>query len=516
MLKNKTTVLIIMDGWGMAPEKKKGNAITLKSAPHYFDWLKKYPHTRLEASGLAVGLFKGQEGNSEAGHLNLGAGRVVKQDALYISDAITDGTFYKNNAFEQAIHHLKKYNTDAHVMGLLSNHNSAHSCPEHLYALLKFLHEQGVKKVWLHLFTDGRDSGQHDALHHLHRLEEHLNGHEQVATIMGRFYAMDRNKEWSRTEKAYNAMISGEGCESVSVSEAIAKAYNRGETDEFICPTVIKKDGKPLATIKDNDVIFFFNLRSDRARQITKVFVQPRFEKENNGDVFKRKRIPKNIRFVAMTDFGPDLPGIFTAYPSRDIKDSLTQVLCPRPQLYIAESEKFAHVTYFFNGGYAEHFCEERRVKIDSVKVRSYAERPKMSAKLVADYVEKALTKGSYEFICVNFANPDMVGHTGDLKAGEEAVAEVDEQVDRLIKVLQKTGGQGIITADHGNIEEMINLKTGEIDTEHSVNPVPMILLGAEHKKARLKKGKLADVAPTILKMMGVKKPKEMTGKALF
>jgi len=517
MPKKQTTVLVIMDGWGISKPKKNGNPITPANAPHYFTWFKKYPNSQLQASGEAVGLFKGQEGNSEAGHLNLGAGRVVKQDALYVSDAIKDGTFFKNNAFQQALHHVKKYNTSIHLMGLLSNHNSAHSCPEHMYALLDLFHREGIKKVCLHLFTDGRDSSQHDAPIHFKKMERHLHGNEIIATVMGRFYAMDRNKVWERTKRAYEAMVLGKGIKVKSVSEAFAQAYNRGESDEFIQPTVITdKRGNAAGTIKDNDVIFFFNLRSDRARQITKAFVQPDFEKVNNGDVFKRAKAPKNTRFVAMTDFGPDLPRVLTAYPSRDVENSLTKVLCPRKQMYIAESEKFAHVTYFFNGGYADHFCDERRVKVQSPDVQNFAEVPEMKAKEVGLLVRNAISSGEYEFICVNFANTDMVGHTGNFEAGEKSVKVVDGEVEKIVEVLLKNDGQGIITADHGNVEEMINLKTGEVDTEHSINPVPVFLVGKEYKSVKLKKGKLADVAPTILKMMGLSKPKEMTGKALF
>lgn len=507
-----------MDGWGIASPKNKGNAITPKTAPNYFAWLKSFPHAELSASGEAVGLQKNQEGNSEAGHLNLGAGRVVKQDALYIYDAIADGTFFKNNAFNQALHHVKKYGTAVHVMGLLSNHNSAHSCPEHLYALLELFRRHGIEKVFLHLFTDGRDSSQHDAPQHLEKLKAHLNGNEKIATIMGRFYAMDRNKEWGRVEAAYNAIVFGKSrVTAPSASEAVVQAYNRGETDEFIQPTVILEKSKPVSAIKDNDAVFFFNLRSDRARELTKAFVQPDFEKINPG-AFDRDGVPQNTRFVAMTDFGPDLPGVLTAFPSRDVKNSLVQMLCPRTQLYIAESEKFAHVTYFFNGGYAQHFCDERWVKVDSEHVKSYSERPQMNARVVADMVIDAIEHGLYEFICVNFANPDMVGHTGDLEAGETAVTTVDREVNRVIKVLRRHEGQGIITADHGNIEEMVNLKTGEIDTEHSVNPVPCFLVGVKGlaKSKKLSKGKLADVAPTLLKMMGIKKPEEMTGKSLY
>lgn len=514
----KTTVLIIMDGWGIAPLKNKGNPIQPHIAPNYFRWLKEYPHTALEASGPDVGLFKGQEGNSEAGHINLGAGRVVKQDAMYISDSIADETFFKNPAFRQAIHHIRKYNTAAHVMGLLSNHNSAHSCPEHLYATLDLLRREGVKKVFLHLFTDGRDSAQHDAIKHLKKLSEHLRNGEKVATIMGRFFAMDRGKTWSRIKQAYDALVLAKTKYTASTPvEAISRAYNRGETDEFIQPTVILEKDKPVATIGNNDAIFFFNLRSDRARELTKVFVQRSFDKENDNS-FVRERMPKNIRFVAMTDFGPDLPGVLTAFPSRDVKNSLVHVLCPRHQLFIAEAEKFAHVTYFFNGGYAHHFCDDRWIKINSAPVKSYAQKPQMSAALVSDYVYHAIERREYDFICVNFANPDIVAHTGDIKAVEIAVKTVDKEVERLIKAIEKAGGQGIITADHGNAEELLNLKTGEINTEHSTNPVSLLLIGKQFykKHLKIKKGKLADVAPTILKMMGVKQPKEMTGRPLF
>ncbi|KKU26422.1 MAG: 2,3-bisphosphoglycerate-independent phosphoglycerate mutase 2 [Candidatus Magasanikbacteria bacterium GW2011_GWA2_46_17] len=515
MKKNKTTLLVIMDGWGIANSKNAGNPVTPDAAPHYFSWLKKFQHTELAASGEAVGLFKGQEGNSEAGHLNLGAGRVVKQDALYISESIADGTFFKNSAFYQALFHVKKYDSAVHLMGLLSNHNSAHSCPEHLYTLIRLFRENRVNKVYLHLFTDGRDSGQHDAPHHLQKLRKMLNGNEKIATVQGRFFAMDRNKNWANTKKTYEALALGKGCAAPSVEEALSQAYNRGETDEFICPTVIVERNKPVAKIQDNDAIFFFNLRSDRARQLTKVFVQPNF-KEINPGAFTRQKFPKNTRFVAMTDFGPDLSDVLTAYPSRDVENSLVQTLCPKRQLYISESEKFAHVTYFFNGGYAQHFCDERWVKISSPEVDSYDKKPEMSARQVGDYVVKAIESGEYEFIAVNFANPDMVGHTGNFEAGKIAVRAVDREANKVIETLLKYKGRGIITADHGNVEEMINLKTGEIDTEHSTNPVPCFLVGIDKISKKLRKGKLADVAPTILKMMGMGKPKEMTGKALY
>jgi 2,3-bisphosphoglycerate-independent phosphoglycerate mutase len=516
-----TTVLIILDGWGMAPETQKGNAITPTTAPNFFDWWKNYPHAELNASGQAVGLFRGQEGNSEAGHLNIGAGRVVKQDALYISDAIRDGTFYKNNAFLQALHHQKKYRTQVHLMGLLSNHNSAHSNPEHLYALLDMLHEQGVKKVFLHLFTDGRDSGQHDAQLHLKKLEEHFHGTEQVATVMGRYYGMDRNKVWERTEAAYRAITDGDGRTAEDADTAITLAYNSGETDEFIAPTVMVKNGKPLTTVQDNDVVFFFNLRSDRARELTKAFVQPDFEKMNPG-AFHRRVEPHHIRFVALADFGPDLPGVLTAFPSRDVPNSLVQTLCPRPQLYIAESEKFAHITYFLNGGYAQHFCDEQWVKIDSDHVKDFVVKPEMKAKEVGEYVCNALNQERYDFIAVNFANADMLGHTGNIAAAEAGVAFLDNIIAEVVLAAKKVGATCIITADHGNAEEMVNLKTGEIDSEHSIYPVPFICIAPPDKikKFKIRKnlppGQLADVAPTILKLMSIDKPAVMTGHSLI
>lgn len=516
MSKLKTTLLMIVDGWGIGNPKDPGNPITPKTAPNYFRALKKYPNCKLEASGESVGLFKGQEGNSEAGHLNLGAGRVIKQDALFISDAIEDGTFFKNNAFHEALHHVKKYKTAVHVMGLLSNHSSAHSCPEHLYALLELFHRENIQQVYLHLFTDGRDSGQYEAHKHLRLLEKFFHGNEKIATVMGRFYAMDRNKDWDRIQQAYEAMVLGKGLSAPSIEDALRSAYNNGDTDEFVSPTVIKTNNRPVATIKDNDAIFFFNLRSDRARELTKVFVQPNF-KEINPGAFTREKYPKNTRFVALSDFGPDLPGVLTAFPSRDVANSLVQVLCPRKQMYIAESEKFAHITYFFNGGYAQHFCDEKWVKIDSLKVKNYEDKTEMSAKLLADYVIGAIESGQYEFIAMNFANMDMVAHTGNFAAAQKGVNVVDTEMTRIIRALKRKGGQAVITSDHGNVEEMIDEGSGEPNTEHSVNPVPFILIDCHVPvPKKLPDGKLANVAPTILKMMGIKKPVEMTAKSLI
>lgn len=519
MAKNhkKPTVLVILDGWGVAPPGP-GNAVTLAKTPTMSALWKEFPHTLLAAHGRAVGLPGNQEGNSEAGHINLSAGWVVKQDAVYINESIKDGTFFKNTAFIEAIKHARQHKAKVHVMGLLSNGESAHSFPAHLYAILDLINQQKMDKVFLHLFTDGRDSSRFAAIKLLPKLKSHFHGNERIATIMGRFYAMDRIKRWPRIEAAYNAMVLGQGVIADSAEAAIASAYNRGETDEFITPTVITADHKPVATIDDKDVIIFFNLRSDRAREITKVFVQRDFTEKNRGS-FTRKKVPKDIRFAAMTDFGPDLPRIMTAFPSRNILSALPAVLRDKKQIYIAEAEKYAHVTYFFNGGNADPIYGEERIRVPSPPIPHYEEKPEMNAENVAYEVRRCIDSGKYDFITVNFCNPDMIGHTGNLKAGIKAIQAVDACVGKIIRGIFRKEGTAIITADHGNIEEMINLKTGEIDTEHSINRVPLIVVGPEFKnkkKKSLRQGVLADVAPTVLDVMGIIQPREMTRKSLL
>lgn len=519
MAKNnkKPTVLVILDGWGIAPPGP-GNAVTLAKTPTMTALWKEFPHTLLLAHGKSVGLPHNQEGNSEAGHMNLSAGWVVKQDAVYINESIKDGTFFKNTAFLEAIRHAEKYQSKVHVMGLLSNGESAHSFPGHLYAVLDLLNQHKIKKVFLHLFTDGRDSSRFAAIRLLPKLKTHFHNGEKIASIMGRFYAMDRIKRWPRIEAAYNAMVAGEGATAESAEAAISSAYNRGETDEFIIPTVITNDHKPVATIGDNDVIIFFNLRSDRAREITKTFVQKDFTEKNQGS-FKRKKIPKNIVFAAMTDFGPDLSHILTAYPSHTIFSALPAVLRDKKQIYIAEAEKYAHVTYFFNGGNADALYGEERIRIPSPNISHYEDKPEMNAEKVVTEVRRRVDSGQYDFIVVNFCNPDMIGHTGNLSAGIRAVQTVDKCVGKIIRGVWRKEGTTIVTADHGNVEEMINLKSGEVDTEHSVNPVPFIVVGPSFKSLRRKvlpKGVLANVAPTVLDIMDVTTPREMTKKSLL
>lgn len=518
--KKPPLVLLILDGWGLAP-KSPANAIELAKTPNFDSLWKNYPHTKLQASGNAVGLPETQVGNSESGHINIGAGRVVDQDAVLISKEINTGRFFKNPAFEAAYEHILKNKSDLHLIGMLSNGQSAHSDPDHLLALLTWSRLKKIKNIYLHLFTDGRDSPPHSALKSVEALLRSLKNKETkgkrtgewIATIMGRFYAMDRKKDWSRTEQAYDAMVSAKGVNAKSPQAAITQSYNRGETDEFILPYVIKRNGKPIAKIKDKDAVIFFNLRSDRARQLAKPFVQKDFCEKNKG-CFLLKNPFKDLLFVALTDFGPDLGKIITAYPAEDLLGTLPMILDGRKQLYIAEKEKFAHVTYFFNGGYADPVSEEDRIEIPSPNVTSYDLKPEMSVNKITDQVLKKLD--NYQFIVVNFANADMIGHTGNIKACIKGIEVEDKCLGKVKKAVTKKGGTLIVTADHGNAEKMLDLETGEMYTEHTYNPVPFIIAESKKTSRRLKKGKLSDIAPTILKLMKIKKAKEMKGKALF
>ncbi|OGF20426.1 phosphoglycerate mutase (2,3-diphosphoglycerate-independent) [Candidatus Falkowbacteria bacterium RBG_13_39_14] len=512
MQKNKSPLLLlILDGWGIAPPSK-GNAVTLAKTPVMDKLYKKYPNTKLIAHGEKVGLPKGQDGNSEAGHMNMGAGRIVPQDTVIINKAIEDGCFFDNPAFIDAIRHAENNKSNIHLMGMVSGCQSAHSFPGHLEALLKLMRDEYKKSIYLHIFTDGRDAPPYESMNIIMRLVNELQYTGRIATICGRFYAMDRKKNWQRTEKAYDALTLGKGIEADNPLSAISRAYNSGQSDEFIEPTIIKSESKD-GIIADNDSVIFFNLRSDRARQLAKLFVQNDFNKKNPNS-FKRKKVLKNLKFVAMTDFGPDLDNIITAFPTKDLTNTLPIALSLIKQLYVAESEKYAHMTYFFNGGYADSVDGEVRAMIPSPDVKSYDEKPDMNIRGVVDTIRKGLDK--YDFIAANFANPDMIGHTGNLEAGIKAVEIVDSAVGEVVEEVLKKQGTVIITADHGNIEEMINLKTGETDTEHSNNPVPFIIAGNSLIGKKLSAGVLGDIAPTVLKILGIKKPAEMTGKSLI
>jgi 2,3-bisphosphoglycerate-independent phosphoglycerate mutase len=527
--KQPPVVMAILDGWGIYHDYI-GNAITRAKTPNYKMLLQKFPHTELCASGRCVGLPKTQDGNSEAGHLNLGAGRVVDQDTVIISKMISTGTFFKNPALKETIKHAKKYKSSVHLIGLLSGWESAHSDPDHILALLTFLREEKIKKVYLHLFTDGRDSFQYGALNFLKQIKNQFKDGEIIASITGRYYAMDRTKKWDRTESTYNALVFGKAKYfAKSPEDAIKQAYDRGETDEFIEPTVIVKNGicdkkgfcvggKAVGKIQDNDAIIFFNLRSDRTRQLTKAFVQKDFNKKNKNS-FKRAKFLKNICFIAMTDFGPDLDSILTISPSQDVKNSMPMALNGLRQLYIAETEKYAHVTYFFNGGYMNPVANEDRKEIPSPDISSYDKKPEMSALEITNIILNDIKENKHDFILVNFANPDMVGHTGNLAAGIKACGFVDECVGKIFSALKNKKGILIVTADHGNAEEMIDEKTEEIDTQHSSYPVPFIIADMRNRKKNYKlknKGILGNVAPTILDLLEIKKPKEMTENSLI
>ncbi|PIS05528.1 MAG: 2,3-bisphosphoglycerate-independent phosphoglycerate mutase [Candidatus Buchananbacteria bacterium CG10_big_fil_rev_8_21_14_0_10_42_9] len=502
-------VWLILDGWGIATPSK-ANPISFTPTPTIDALWKNYPHAKLGASGKDAGLPPNQAGNSEAGHMNLGAGRIVEQESVVISHAINDGTFFKNLAFLNAVKHVKKNRSTLHLMGLLSNEQSAHADPDHLLALITFARLEGIKDVKLHLFTDGRDSPPFSALKLLEQLLRKLRNGEQIATVMGRVY-MDRRKKWNLTETAYNALVIGEGLKAKNCEEAITQSYNRNEPDQFVQPYVLHPRGKPVKRISDNDAVIFFNLRSDRARQLTKPFVQTEFTKKNPGS-FTRKKVLKNLYFVAMTDFGPDLDSVATAYPSRDLNKTFPMVMSPYRQVYIGESEKFAHVTYFFNGGYKQSVANEERVEIRSPNVKNYRDAPKMSLAKLTNTILKQIKNA--DVIVANIANADMIAHTGDVKAAQVAIKSVDAAIKRIFKVIKKAGGTLVITADHGNIEKMFDLKTSEVRTEHTSNPVPLIIVSP--KKFKLKgKGVLADVAPTILKILDIKKPKEMTRSGL-
>ncbi len=516
---NLPLILLILDGWGIA-KPNKGNAVALAHTPTMDGLVRKYASTKLYAHGRHVGLPRNQVGNSEAGHVNIGAGRLVVQDAVKITKSISDGTFFKNSAFLGAVRHVKKLSSKVHIMGLLSNGQSPHSDPEHLYAIVDLLRQNGIENIHLHLFTDGRDSPKYAALNLIDDLEKRVGIYVKTATIMGRYYAMDRKKSWTNTEIAYNAIVLGEGRAAKTAKTAITQAYNRGESDEYIQPYIIGTAGQ--AGINDGDSIIFFNLRSDRARQLTKAFVQKDFNALNKG-AFKRKKILQHLYYVAMTDFGPDLDDILTAYPSMDLKETLPMRLKELKQLYIAETEKYAHVTYFFNGGYSGTVAGEDHLLIPSPNVKSYDATPPMSsiklAKTVIDNLKKGRGKRpKYDVTVLNFAAPDMVGHTGNLTAGIACCSAVDRCVRDIVKAYLKKNGTVLITADHGNIEKMVNLATGEVYTEHTTNLVPFIIVNHKfkHKKKLRSGGALCDISPTILKLLDRKKPKEMKGKPLF
>ena len=508
-MENKLTMLMILDGFG-ENQNKEGNAVKLAKTPNIDKLMKKYPTTKIQASGLAVGLPEGQMGNSEVGHTNIGAGRIVYQELTRITKSIEDGDFFTNEEFINAIENCKKNNSKLHILGLISD-GGVHSHNRHLYGLLEMAKRRDFENVYIHCFLDGRDTPPASAENYIQELEEKIKekGVGKIATISGRFYSMDRDKRWDRTEKAYLAMVEGEGNKSGSSINAIESSYQKEVFDEFVEPTVITNGNKPIAKIEDGDSVIFFNFRKDRARQITRSLVDKDFKE------FKTKKM--NLYYVCFTNYDETMPNVHIAFEKEPIKNTLGEIISKNggKQLRIAETEKYAHVTFFFNGGEEEQYQGEDRILIPSPKVETYDMKPEMSAYEVTEKVVEAINEKKYNCIILNFANPDMVGHTGNSTATIKAIETIDECVGKVVDSILEQKANLIISADHGNAEQMIDYKTGEPHTAHTTNLVPLILI-TEQENIKLREGKLSDFAPTILELMGIEKPEEMTGISLI
>lgn len=507
----KMTALLILDGFGINKEEK-GNAIKLAGTPYIDSLLKKYPHTELGASGLDVGLPDGQMGNSEVGHLNIGAGRVVYQDLTHITKQIEDGDFFKNEELLDAMNSAKNNGKKLHIYGLLGN-GGVHSHIDHLHALLKMAKEQGVEQAYVHCFLDGRDVPPSSAGGFIADLEKFMAdlGIGKIASICGRFYAMDRDNRWERVEKAYNLLTLGEGDKFSSASDAIEASYKNGVTDEFVLPACIEENGNPVATIENGDSIIFFNYRPDRAREITRAFINEDF------DGFDRKSGFLNPKYVCFTRYDATFTNMKIAFKPRVLVNTLGEYLAKegKTQLRIAETEKYAHVTFFFNGGVEQPNENEVRELVSSPKVTTYDLQPEMSAYEVTEKAVAHINSGKFDAMILNFANCDMVGHTGIIEAAEKAVRAVDDCTSKVVEAILANGGNVLITADHGNADKMLD-ENGKPFTAHTTNPVPLILVDDNSDKQLADGGKLCDIAPTLLEMMGLDVPSEMTGKSLL
>lgn len=508
------SVLIIMDGWGEAPSGPY-NAVSTADTPNIDRLREKYPTTLITPFGLDVGLPQGQMGNSEVGHLNLGAGRIVYQPLTRVSKAIADGDFFTNEALTGAMENAKAKGTALHLMGLVSD-GGVHSHNSHLYALLEMAKKYGLTEVYVHCYMDGRDVPPASGKDYIIELEKKIEaiGVGRIASVAGRFYAMDRDNIWERVQRAYDALVTGMGVTAPDAVTAMEQSYDKGETDEFVQPTVVLDSGKPVATIRENDSVIFFNFRPDRARQLARCFIDPDF----TG--FERAKGYFPVYFVSMTTYDATFTNIHVAFGPLHYDNTLGEYLSKKglAQLRIAETQKYAHVTYFFNGGVETPNEGEDRVLIDSPKIENFADKPEMSAYEVTDEVVKRIESGAYDAVIMNYANCDMVGHTGEMDAAVAAVEAVDKCVGRVVDAVEKTGGQLIITADHGNAEKMWDEVNNEPYTAHtSDRPVPLIVVDDRHIGAALRSGgRLADVAPTLLDIMGLQKPEEMTGESLI
>jgi 2,3-bisphosphoglycerate-independent phosphoglycerate mutase len=511
-MSRKRVVLLVLDGWGINASSM-GNAVASANIPVYNKLMSDYPHAALQASGEAVGLPEGQMGNSEVGHLNLGAGRIVYQDSTRISLAIRNGDFFQNPVLLSSLDTVKQAGGNLHLMGLLSD-GGVHSRMDHIFAMFDLVKARGIKNVYFHAFLDGRDTPPSSALTYVAQLEDHFAkiGIGKIGSVSGRYYAMDRDKRWERVQKAYDALVLGEGIRKYSAVEAIRQSYEHGKTDEFVLPTSLldPKTNKHVARIQNNDAVIFCNFRSDRAREITRALTDPEFKG------FKRPQVPKLSSFVCLTTYDEvfDLP---VAFEPMRLTHILGEVLNTNGirQLRIAETEKYAHVTFFFNGGEERPFSLEERVLVPSTRdVPTYDKKPEMSAREITDKLVERIASRQYGFVLANYANPDMVGHTGVIEAAVKAVEVIDECLERVLTAAREEGMVVVITADHGNVEIMLDPSNGLPVTAHTTDPVPFIIV---QKDVQLRDaGILADVAPTILDLMGIDVPPEMTGNSLI
>lgn len=513
-------VLIIMDGWGINP-RKEGNAIALARTPNLDQLAGRWPHTAVRTSGVAVGLPEGQMGNSEVGHQNIGAGKRVLQDYTRVSESIEDGSFYRNPAFLSAIEHVKKHAARLHICGLLGD-GGVHAHASHLEALLRLACMHEVEEVFLHIFTDGRDSSPTGGVEFMQRLQARTSEiypehPAQVATVTGRYYAMDRDNRWDRTGSTYFAMTRGEGQRARSAVEAIQRSYEQQITDEFIKPTVITRDERPVAVVREGDALIHYNFRPDRARQLTRAFVQPNLPPQAEGKFARGPRL-NDLRFVMMTEYEAGLEAA-VAFRADEVEMPLARVIAEQGlrQFHTAETEKYAHVTYFINGRRETPFAGEDRYLVPSPKVATYDLQPEMSAAGITEVAVERIRSGDYDFVVMNYANADMVGHTGVIEATIKGVEAVDRGVGQVVEATLAVGGGLLITADHGNAEQLIDYQTGQPFTAHTTNPVPLYLVVPALAGATLRgDGILADVAPTILQILRIPQPADMTGHSLL
>ncbi len=511
-MSKKPVVLMILDGYGLN-DKCEANAVCEARTPVMDQLMSQCPFVKGQASGLAVGLPDGQMGNSEVGHLNMGAGRIVYQELTRITKSIQDGDFFENKAFMAAVDNCKNHDSALHLFGLVSD-GGVHSHNTHIYGLLELAKRNGLDKVYVHCFLDGRDTPPASGKEYVEALEAKMQeiGAGQVATVEGRYYAMDRDKNWDRVKLAYDALTKGQGVQNESAADAIQASYDAGKTDEFVVPTVITRNGAPVGMIRDNDSVIFYNFRPDRAREMTRAFCDDQFDGFDRGERVR-------TTYVCFTDYDETIPNKLVAFEKESITNTFGEFLAAngKTQARIAETEKYAHVTFFFNGGIEEPNPGEDRFLIPSPKeVATYDLKPEMSAPGVCDKLVESIKSGKYDVIIINFANPDMVGHTGVEAAAIQAIETVDACVGRAVDAIREVDGVLFICADHGNAEQLVDYETGEPFTAHTTNPVPFILVNADPSRKLREGGCLADIAPTLIELMGLAQPAEMTGKSLL